>query len=89
MTDQETLFAAGLSKQRVALAPVRLVLRAIHQLGVIHLQQAELLEVGVGKAPATPQIHNQPILQNPSQGTAVALLNIGFDVGDGNEVLGF
>ena len=71
----------------MALAPVRLVFRAVHQLGVIHLQQPQLLEVRIGESPAAAQVNDQPILQHPTQGSAIALLHVGFDVGDGDEVL--
>ena len=89
MANQESFFAACLSQERVALSPVRLVFRAVHQLRVIHLQQPQLFEVGVGEAPAPPQIHDQPVLQHPTQSTAVALLHVGFDVGDRDEVFRF
>ena len=41
----------------MALLPIGLVLGAVHQLGVVNLQQPQLLEVGVGEPPALAQIH--------------------------------
>ena len=86
MADQESFFTAGLSQQGMALPPVLLVFGAIHQLRIIHFKQPQLLEVGIGEPPAFAQVHHQPVLQHSPQSAAIALLDVGFDVGDGDEV---
>ena len=86
--DQEALLTAGLGQERMALLPIGLVLGAVHQLGVVDLQQPQLLQVGVGEPPALAQIHQQPVLQNPPQCLAALLFHVGFHSLGGDEVVG-
>ena len=73
----------------MTLFPVGNIFGAVDQLGVVNLQQPQLLEVGIGQSPALAQIHQQPVFQDPAQGPPVGLLHVGLDALGGNEIISF
>ena len=66
--DSQALLRGHGAEQRVRLAPFFLVLAASLELPVADIQEVELLQVGVGDAPAALQIEIEPVAQNVAQG---------------------
>ena len=72
----------------MTLAPIRLILGAFDQVVVVHLQQLQLFEVGVGQPPAFAEIDDEPVVEDITQRSAIPRFHGWLDALLLNKVIG-